>query len=79
MKKGGEEHSDLYLESYELFRETQHLQPDIGAIQDYLNKKFEAEVSQVCSQVTQHSVTKTKKIRGEGTRRAMQAAWSSEM
>ena len=58
VKKGGKEHSDLYKEAYELFRETQHLQPDVGLIQEYLNEKFGWEVS---SAVVQHNATKTQK------------------
>jgi hypothetical protein len=53
---GGHDHSELYKDAYELFRETQHLQPDVGAIQIYLNEKLGRDV---CSEVVKYKATDT--------------------
>ena len=42
---GKKKRSLLGIKAYELFRDTQHLQPDMDRICEYINTKFEREVT----------------------------------
>tara|TARA_Y100001963_G_scaffold154732_1_gene244166 strand:- start:726 stop:4754 length:4029 start_codon:yes stop_codon:yes gene_type:complete len=57
-KAGKKEHSDLYKQAYELFRETQHLQPDSEAIERYISAKLGVEVG---ASITLHDVSAKEK------------------
>ena len=49
---GPHQHSELGKAGYELFLETQHLQPDMETIKDYIETKF--EYPGLCGQIVPH-------------------------
>ena len=64
-------HGELLKESWELFRECQHMQPDVDQIRDYIDEKFGQDVT---SQIGLYRPTPTQ--RAWAPKQTIESLWS---